>query len=203
VSASSAMQELWLPGLAAVLGVGAAVAGLRRLRRRPPAEPPSLRAAPPELRSVPLLAGEVDVAAEIRTVLERLAGPAKRQLVTFTTAIEPGLVARADGSAFRQAVSDLVESAIRRAPCGTVLLTAGRLGGRVQVTIGDDGMAGSLPMPESALCGIAQLVGLQGGTLDIDPRPGEGTIATIRLPAGQRATEAGRSETVRRITSPV
>jgi hypothetical protein len=178
------VQVFWLPLLTAPLCLAAAVAGVRFFLHRNGQPPRAVSPGPPPLAA--LAPGELEVTAEVRVVLERLAPLAKRQLVTLTTGIQRGLTARADAAAFRRIVSDLVENALRRAPCGTVLVTAGRFGGRVQVSIGDDGKAGTLPIPEATLSGIARLVGLQGGTLDFEARPGDGTIATIRLPAGQR-----------------
>lgn len=127
------------------------------------------------------MVGMIDVATEISTVLSRMQAGPERLFVRFTTAVQPGLTACADADAFRQALGDLVADAVRRAPAGQVLLAAGNQGGRVQVTVTDDGPASSSQTTESALRGASQLISLQGGTLEVESRPGEGTITTLRL----------------------
>jgi hypothetical protein len=44
---------------------------------------------------------------------------------------------------------------------------------------------------ESALQAASRLIVLQGGTLDIDLRPGQGTVATMRLPRDLGHATAG------------
>jgi signal transduction histidine kinase len=188
VSGFFAMDLFWLSTVAVLASVSAAVTGLvlfQRPRRFDATRFPAGLTA--FARVAPASAGDLDVAAEVHTVLDRLGPQARQQLVTFTAAIEPGLLVHADAATFRQALADLVGNAIQRTPCGTVLLTGGRRGGRVEVSVGDDGATDGLPGVESALRGAAQLVALQGGTLEIDMRPGEGTIATMRLPEAHTA----------------
>lgn len=180
----SAMHSLWIPALAVFTPV-ALVFVLYFVRI-----PPSRRSG---LLAEPLLGGtfmahddsELDVAAEIRTVLNRLDRRTRDQRVKFTLAVEPALAARAEPAAFRQALSDLIEHALRRAPGGAVLVTAGRSGGRVQVAVSDDGLISEEPAAESALRATSQLLALHGGTLEIDNHPGEGMTALMRLPEGR------------------
>jgi C4-dicarboxylate-specific signal transduction histidine kinase len=123
----------------------------------------------------------VDIVAELSTILSRLLPEARRQFSEVTTAIQPDLVAASDPAAFRQALTDLFEAALQRAPCGRIIVTAGRQGPRVAITVSDDGMVAGLHATESVLRGTSQLLAMQGGTLEIDMRPGEGTITTMRL----------------------
>ena len=79
-------------------------------------------------------------------------------------------------------LSELVGSAMHHAPCGRVLLSAIRLGGRVQIAVIDDGDGPAAAVQEAALRDMAQLVALQGGTIDVESRRGEGTTVLVRLP---------------------
>ncbi len=182
---SIAMDAIWLPVLLALAGLLVLAPGsLRRPRARGSdrwAKGPgtTVPACPP----VASRAGTIDVAAEVRTVLSRVGPEAERVFAQITVAVQPGLTADAEPCAFRQLLADLVSAAVGRAPCGQVLLAAGLQGGRVQITVSDDGMVIGRHANESTLRGASPLTALQGGTLEIEMRPGEGTVATLRLAA--------------------
>ncbi|MDR3536261.1 MAG: hypothetical protein P4L71_07150 [Acetobacteraceae bacterium] len=176
---SFAMDAIWLPVLLAIATVLVLAPGwLRRPRATSPECP---RATAPASQAEPLRAGTIDVAAEVRTVLGRVGPEAERLFVRLVSAVQPGLTACAEPCAFRQLLADLVSSAVGRTPCGQVLLAAGAQGGQVQISVSDDGMVIGRHATESTLRGASQLIALQGGSLEIEMRPGEGTIATVRL----------------------
>jgi hypothetical protein len=63
-----------------------------------------------------------------------------------------------------------------------VLVGAGRHGGRVRISVLDDGTSGDRPVQEAQLREAARLVALQGGTLEVNVRKEAGTTVEIRLP---------------------
>ncbi len=97
-------------------------------------------------------------------------------------AVQPGLVIRTDQRPFREILGDLVRRAIEQSPCGCVLLTAARIGSQVHVSVSDDASAADGAIRLTRLGDAERLVALQGGSMDINSRPGEGTTVTIRLP---------------------
>ena len=99
-------------------------------------------------------------------------------------AVQPGLAVRTDARAFREIVGDLLAHAIEHSPCGRVLLGALHTGGRVEITVSDDAAHADRALRASELRPAERLAALQGATLEIDARPGQGTIAVLRLPAG-------------------
>ncbi|HVC60437.1 MAG TPA: ATP-binding protein [Acetobacteraceae bacterium] len=134
------------------------------------------------LARTPFVSGMLDVAAEMRDVLGRIGPEAARGLVRLEMAVQPDLAVRTDPLALRALLSDLVGNAIRHAPAGRVLLSAARLGGRVEIAVIDDGAGTEVAMREAALREAGQLVALQGGTLHIEAHEGQGTTVLVRLP---------------------
>lgn len=179
VPTSLALDAIWLPVLLAIVALLVLVPGW--LRR--PHVPAPARVTATSCQMEPSRPGMIDVATEVRTVLGRVRPEAERLFVRFVVAVQPGLTAHVEPGAFRQLLADLVSSAVGRAPCGQVLLAAGTQGGRVQISVSDDGMLIGRHATESTLRGASQLIALQGGTLEIEMRPGEGTVATVRLAA--------------------
>ena len=134
------------------------------------------------LGRTPFASGLLDVAAELRDVLHHMAGEATGHLVQLEYAVQPELSVHADRLALRAVLSELVGSAVRHTPGGRVLLSAIRLGGRVQIAVIDDGAGPEAAVQEAALREMAQLVALQGGTIEVEVQPGEGTTVLVRLP---------------------
>ena len=58
--------------------------------------------------------------------------------------------------------------------------------GQLDVEVGDDGVGGADVGAGSGLQGLRDRIEAVNGTLDIDSRPGAGTVVTARLPAGAR-----------------
>jgi signal transduction histidine kinase len=135
-----------------------------------------------DLGRMPFVGGVLDVAAEVRDVLAQLAAEAARHLVRLEFAVQPELSVHADRLALRAVLSELVGNAVEHAPGGRVLVSAVRLGGRVQIAVIDDGAGPEAALQEAALREVAQVVALQGGTIDVEVHPGEGTTVLVRLP---------------------
>src|ERR1700733_4978157 len=134
------------------------------------------------LRRAPFVSGTLDVAAEARSVLAQMAAEAAAHLVQLEFAAQADISVHADRYAVRAVLSELVANAVRHAPGGRVLLSAIRLGGRVQIAVIDDGAGPDAAVQEAELREMAQLVALQGGTIDVEAYPGEGTTVLVRLP---------------------
>lgn len=143
-----------------------------------------------ELSRTPFASGELDVTAELDAVMVQLGPEAARRYVQLEMAVQPELAVRADPRALREVMGDLVANAIRHCPCGRVLVGAERHGGRVQISVTDDGVGPTSEVQEGVLRTAAELVALQGGTFDVQSRPGAGTTVTVRLPEMVRADRA-------------
>ncbi|HEY1933898.1 MAG TPA: HAMP domain-containing sensor histidine kinase [Acetobacteraceae bacterium] len=136
-----------------------------------------------ELGRTPFSGGMLDVTAEVRAVLARLAPLAASGFVQLEMAVQPELAVRADQRALGQALGDLVTHAIRHAPCGRVLVGGMRHGGRVQISVTDDGAGPPEAEQEAALRDAERLIALQGGTIQVETHPREGgSTVLLRLP---------------------
>jgi light-regulated signal transduction histidine kinase (bacteriophytochrome) len=135
-----------------------------------------------ELSQTPFASGLMDVAAEVAAVLRPLEGLAAENFVALDVAIQPQLAVRADARVFREILGDVVAHAIGQSPCGRVLLGAARLGGRVQVSVCDDGAGVDRDVQASKLRSAERLAAMQGATMEVDARAGLGTIIVLRLP---------------------
>jgi anti-sigma regulatory factor (Ser/Thr protein kinase) len=133
------------------------------------------------LGRMPFVSSVLDVAAELRDVLARLATEVAGRRVKLEFAVQPDLSVHADPLALRVVLSELVASAMRYAPGGHVLVSAAQLGGRVQIAVMDDGAGPEAAVRQAALREVAELVALQGGTIDVETHPGEGTTVVVRL----------------------
>ena len=172
------MDSFWLAGVAALLLVAGAT--LLRSWHAPRRLPSALPGDAVPRRTTE--AGGLELGAEIRHVLARLAPLARDHGVTFTFALGPQLITWAEPVAFRRALSGLLEHAISRTPNGSVLVSAGQQAGRMRVSVSDDGPLGDESGARTALRSVSEFLASQGGSLEIDNRPGEGMTVTMRLP---------------------
>jgi len=199
---SGAFQGLWLP-LAALSGVAMGVllaggfAGRRRdlVRRSVANAEPAIDA--PIARPAGLAAGHLDLEVELHAVVRAHDAQAIGRHVRLETAVAPGLTVRADPATLRQIVSALLVNAIGHSAGGRVLLGAGRHGGRVRISVLDDGTPVERAEQEANLRDAERLVALQGGSLEITVRPGAGTIVAVRLP------EPAPNATAARVAQPL
>lgn len=136
--------------------------------------------------------GVLDVASEAGAVLRQFENIAALKLVRLELAVQPHLAVRADLRAFREILRDMVAQAIDHAPCGRILLGARRAGGRVHITVSDDGTADQT-VRMSHLRTAERLAALQGATMRVVSRAGSGTTVIVRLLGdGMRPTDAGQ-----------
>jgi len=142
-----------------------------------PAEPAG--GCPP----LPLSIDNLDVEAELHSVLSQCATQAAARYVSFVIAIQPHLIARADPATFRSAVAEIVLDAIDAAEGGSVLVTAMRLGGHITLMVTDDRAGDDASRRESKLRSCAEMIALRGGSLAVEARPGAGTSIILRLTA--------------------
>jgi hypothetical protein len=150
-----------------------------------------------ELGQTPFAAGVLDVAAETAALLGRFESLAAQRFVALELAVQPDLAVRTDPRALREVLGDIVGQAIVDASCGRVLLAAARIGGRVQITVSDDGVRADRALRSSQLRPAERLAALQGATMEVDARAGCGTTVVLRLPeAATSRRPGGESETL-------
>lgn len=126
---------------------------------------------------------ESDVAAAIRTGLQRLAPVMQRQLVKAEIAAPSGLLVRMRGGALADLMEEFLAAAIQGAPASRLLLTAALQGDRIHVGITDD-MPGADPAVRAgSVRGLMERLALRGGGLNVEVHPAEGTTMTLRLAA--------------------
>ncbi len=124
----------------------------------------------------------LDVTTEVRALLANAVPLATQCDVQLEMAVQPELSVRADPRVFREFVSGLVSYTIERAVGGRVLVGGMRHGGRVQITVSDNGGGRTQSVQEGVFRDVSKALALQGGTMHIDRRSGEGTTVIVRLP---------------------
>jgi signal transduction histidine kinase len=140
---------------------------------------------------------EIDLAAEVRDVVEAARAMADARGVALRFETARAVRATADPAQLREAVENLVRNAIEATPAGGSVAVAVS-GGRDQaITVRDTGSgiaAEDLPKvfdlyfttkAEGTGVGLAvsqQIVSAHGGTIEVESAPGRGTTMTIRLP---------------------
>ena len=160
------------------------VAGWRRRRELLQRQGRPLAADPIELGQTTFASGLLDISSETTAVVSRFESLAAEWFVALELAVQPGLAVHTDARALRKVLGDLVSRAIEQSPCGRGLLVAAHVGGRVQITVSDDGAPPDRDLQASRLRRAERLAALQGATMDIDARAGQGTTVVLRLPAG-------------------
>lgn len=125
---------------------------------------------------------ELDVEHELLCVLATLQDAAQRHRVELQVAVQPRLTVWADPCALRQMLTGMLARAIERTEGGGVLATAAWHGGRVQVSVIDDGPATDPKNVAGALRHAEQCAALQGGTLEIESGNPHGTRVVLRMP---------------------
>jgi signal transduction histidine kinase len=173
------------------LAVRAGVAAMRRDRRRGRFMPADRGELYTEPFGASFASSLLDIRREALEALREVDGLAARHRVRLQIAIQPDLAVRADPRGFRRALIDLLENAIGHAPGGKVLLGARRHGGRVQIAVLDDGQGRDRREQEAVLRPVERIVALHGGTLQIETRPGQGTLVVLRLPEPLSPPPAG------------
>ena len=137
----------------------------------------------------------MDIEVEARGALRRLDGMAAQNGVRFEVAIQSGLIVHTPPIGFRHMLDDVLGRAIAQAPGGKVMIGGMRHGGRIQVAILDDGIGQDRESQEVGLRNTMQFVALQGGTLEVNARAGEGTLVVMRLPEPQNSAKPRAART--------
>jgi hypothetical protein len=83
--------------------------------------------------------------------------------------------------------SEALANVVKHAAAGRVMIGAQLSGGRLLVTVTDDGRGGADPAAGRGLRGLAARVEAAGGSLEVGERPGGGTLLRASLPARERA----------------
>jgi hypothetical protein len=142
-----------------------------------------------DLRPVTFESQELDVGAEVAGALAQFRDIAQRHHVELQITAQPRLSVWADPGALRQMLARMLAQAVERTPGTAVLLSAGWHGGRVQVTVTDDGPAGDHAALVGRLREVEQFAALQNGTLEIECWKLRGNRVVLRMP-GKAAPEA-------------
>ncbi len=155
--------------------------------------------APAAVAPVPTLSGAVDLRGEVEWVFHDLADLARRHFVQLETAVPTGVRLRIDQPGLRAMLTDAVAGAIRAADGGHVLVAVFTDPQGIEITITDDGPVRDDASRGAALRASAAFLGMRGGGVAIDQRPGQGTTVTLRVPARRPrppSSEAGRRDKV-------
>ena len=81
-------------------------------------------------------------------------------------------------------VSEAVANALKHGEPGRIDVHAGRLEGRLVITVADDGKGGAVAQPGRGLAGLGDRVAALDGDLSIDSPPSGGTRVRVELPCG-------------------
>jgi signal transduction histidine kinase len=134
-----------------------------------------LRRAVRELREEP----PVDLASALGRLADGIPRPAIHLTVPDRLAV--GDPVRAN--ALLRSVQELVTNAVRHSGAENLWLEVGRRDGWLEVAARDDGAGSARFAPGSGLAGLRERIEGLGGGVEIDPAPGEGFRARLRIPA--------------------
>jgi hypothetical protein len=144
-----------------------------------------------------------DSATDVRTAviaaLKRLMPILASREVRADVAVPPGLLVRMPGGVLEDLLEDLLATTIQRTPASRVLLASSLRGAQVQISVSDDAAGADLAERRGCFRQMSERVALNGGALDFDVRPAEGTIMTLRLaaaPALSRELDAAERSVV-------
>jgi len=135
-----------------------------------------------DIRLMTFESRELDVEHEVCGALAQLQEMAHRHQVELQVAVQPRLAMWADPCALQQMLVEMLSQAMQRAEGGAVLVSADWHGGRVQVTVTDDGPAGDHAALVGRLREVEQFAALQGGTLEIECWKLRGNRVVLRMP---------------------
>lgn len=150
----------------------------RRLDALPEEAPPAPQFG---LGRTPLQVEQIAVEDAVTAALGDVDRLAAVNLTGLLVAVDGALLVRADPLALRVVLADMISGAVRRAPCGTVLVAARRHGGRIEVSVIDDGAAGALDATAGLNSSSQEILALHGATLEARPGAGGGTEISMRL----------------------
>lgn len=171
---------LFLAAIIALVGAGCLVVALSWNRRSQPAWQTRQDALPSDSQ-MHTDGDDIDVEKEIRDAVAGVAAATSHK-ARVVIAVRPGLTVRVDPFPLRSLLTDLILCAIRDPSCAKVLMSALLQPGSLRIVVSDDGTVAATSTREGELRHTSQLVAMQGGSMQIDVHPGEGTTVAIRLP---------------------
>ena len=124
----------------------------------------------------------LDVATEAHWAMTVLAGRAARQGVGLELAVSPGLAVWMDPRAFRKLLVETVAQAIARRPGPGPADRGARMAEEVQIGVSHDGVAAPREALETALRPSTEIAAMNGGTLEVKVRAGQGATVLVRMP---------------------
>ncbi|MSP01747.1 MAG: HAMP domain-containing histidine kinase [Acetobacteraceae bacterium] len=127
-------------------------------------------------------AERLDLPVLLRAVADSLEPLARSHHTRISLAVSPGRTVHASGEALRSALRATIETAIRAATGGRVLISVLPLGTQLHILVTDDGAHSVRATRESMAREAASAIALQGGSLAVEARRGHGTTVTLRLP---------------------
>lgn len=152
-------------------------------------------ARPPRLAPQP-----TDLPEEVRRLVEALRPLAESREVALRADVGAAREALVDAGQLRQAIDNLVRNALEATPAGGLVTVAARSGAKGHTIEVRDTGRGILPedLPrifdlyfttkaEGTGVGLAvtqQIVAAHGGTIEVESKPGVGTVMTVHLPIG-------------------
>lgn len=149
----------------------------RLLNRRPSVETAQL--LPRETPALP--DGLLDVDAEARAVAGDFANLASQRGMRIQLAVEEGLTVRIARERLHELLGAMLTHAIHGMFAGHILIGAMRHAGRIQLAVIDGAGDVDAVTQQAELQFAMQLAALQGATLEVDVRRGEGTTLLLRL----------------------
>ena len=150
----------------------------RRLDALPEQVPPAPRFG---LGRTPLQVEQVAVEGAVAAALGDVDRLAAMGLTRLCVAVDGALQVRADPLALRVVLADVIGGAVRRAPCGAVLVSARHHGGRIEISVIDDGAAGAADAAAGLSSSSQDILALHGATLETRPGAHGGTEVSMRL----------------------
>jgi len=135
-----------------------------------------------EVRLATFESQKLDVDHEVSAALVQLRDMVMRGRVELQVVVQPGLGVWADPCALLQMLLGILSQAIERAAGSALLVSASWHGGRMQLTVMDDGPVGNPAALMGRLRDVEQCAALQGGTLEIECRPLRGNKVVLRMP---------------------
>lgn len=156
--------------------------GLSLHQRRLSAGPKEVVPAPRfGLGRTPLQVEQIAVQATIAGTLDDLDGMAAAHMTRLCFAADEELTVRADPLALRGVLADMVGRAILRSPCGTVLVSARRHGGRIEISVIDDGRVSAAAAADDLNSSSQEVLAMHGATLESRVGAHGGTEMSVRL----------------------
>ena len=160
------------------------VAGWRRRRELLQRQGRPLAADPIELGQTTFASGLLDVIPRRQRWSADLRASPRSGSLPWNWRCSPALRCTPMHAPCARSSATLFHAPSSSRPAVVYLLVAAHVGGRVQITVSDDGAPPDRDLQASRLRPAERLAALQGATMDIDARAGQGTTVVLRLPAG-------------------